>query len=536
MRISTRRYFTRWPRLAVAILALPYGMHPARASGNDAVATASEAITSDAARQYVSALADDTFEGRAAGSRGGRAAGLYIVKELQAHGLKGAAAKGFYQPFDGGLSNILAIVEGSDPELKNQIILIGAHYDHVGYGNSRNSYGPIGHIHNGADDNASGVAGLLEVVAAFAKLPQPPKRSVLFAFWDGEELGLVGSKYWVEHPTLPLNRVTTMINIDMIGRLRGNRLDVYGSRTSRGFRRLVSEQNAGLNLTLNFDPELKANSDHYPFYSKHVPYLFLHTGLHNDYHRPSDDVDKINVDGVRQSSLLLFKLTYELAQRSHLNGYRPSSRTESTWTVQSLEQPMSALPGRLGVTWDERANGPGLLVTRVNAGSPAAKAGVRSGDRITRAAGREIASAEDFRAIVLSTISPLALTVQRRGSEKPLELTVALSGHPIRLGITWRDDEAEPDSVIVARVVPGSPADRAGLRVGERLYQVNGASIAGSADCGRRLAEITGPMEFEVENRGRIRTVKVEPLTVSPGIGTPDATPIPEPQGVGRDS
>ena len=521
MLTSPCRYSALWPRLVVALLALPYCAHPARASGNDAIAAASEAITSDAARQYVSALADDTFEGRAAGSRGGRAAGLYIVKELQSHGLKGAAAKGFYQSFDGGLSNILAVVEGSDPELKNQYILISAHYDHVGYGNSRNSYGPIGHIHNGADDNASGVAGLLEVAAAFAKLPQPPKRSVLFAFWDGEELGLVGSKYWVEHPTVPLGRVATMLNVDMIGRLRGNRMDVYGSRTSRGFRRLVSQQNAGLDLTLNFDPELKSNSDHYPFYAKQVPYLFLHTGLHNDYHRPSDDVDKINVDGVRQSALLLFKLTYELAQQPRLSGYRPSSRTESTWALQSLEQPLSALPGRLGLTWDDRAAGPGLLVARVNAGGPAAKAGIRSGDRITWAAGREIASAEEFRATVLSAISPLALSVERRGSEKPLELTVALTGQPIRLGITWRDDEAEPDSVIVARVVPGSPADRAGLRVGERIYQINGASVAGSADCGRRLAEITGLMEFEVENHGRIRTVKVEPLTVSPGTGSP---------------
>lgn len=114
-------------------------------------------------------------------------------------------------------------------------------------------------------------------------------------------MGLLGSKYWTSHPTVPLDHVAAMINIDMIGRLRGGRLSLYGSRSCRGFRRLASEQNVGLNFVIDFDFELKGDSDHYPFYSKQIPFLFAHTGLHNDYHRPSDDPEKINAEGVRRS-------------------------------------------------------------------------------------------------------------------------------------------------------------------------------------------------------------------------------------------
>src|SRR5262249_45517286 len=162
---------------------------------------------------------------------------------------------------DGNYHNILAVVEGSDPQLRDEYVLIGAHYDHVGYGNARNSYGPFGMIHNGADDNASGVAGMLEVARAVAQLASRPKRSILFAFWDGEEKGLLGSQYWVEHPTVPLKSVTLAINADMIGRLRNATVTVYGVRTVRGLRRLVSHQNQIANLLLDFTWENKPDSD-----------------------------------------------------------------------------------------------------------------------------------------------------------------------------------------------------------------------------------------------------------------------------------
>ena len=188
---------------------------------NVARGSAAATITTESVERHVGALADDTFEGREAGSRGGRAAAVYIVKHLQAAGLTGGGPKGsFYQPFGAGYSNILALLPGSDPELKNQILIVSAHYDHVGYGNRRNSYGPTGFIHNGADDNASGVAAVLKVVDAFSQLPERPKRTILFAFWDGEEKGLLGSEHWVGQPTVPLSKVMLMINADMIGHVR----------------------------------------------------------------------------------------------------------------------------------------------------------------------------------------------------------------------------------------------------------------------------------------------------------------------------
>lgn len=520
MRVGDIRGSLPCALLSTAALLL-LGVQPARLLAEDALSDAAGAITVDAARQYVSALADDTFEGRAAGTRGGRAAALYIVQELQSRHLRGAAAKGFYQPFDGGLSNILAVVEGSDPELKKQYILVGAHYDHVGYGSSRNSFGPLGYIHNGADDNASGVAGLLEMAAAFARLPEPPKRSVLIAFWDGEEAGLLGSKYWAEHPTVPLAQVVATINMDMIGRLRAGRLEVYGSRTSRGLRRLVSEQNAGVDLTLAFETELKANSDHYSFYNKQLPYLFVHTGLHSDYHRPSDDADKINADGVRQAALLMFKTAYALANQPRTSGFRQQIRSESAATVQALELPLPALPARLGLSWNERPGGSGLLVASVAPGGPAYRAGLQPGDRILEAGGRAVVAGTELRNIVLAASSPLLLKVRRPASEQPVDLSVRLSGQPIRVGIAWREDESEPDSVIVSRVVPGSPADLAGLHVGDRIYRAGGEDVHGSEDFQRRLQELGDTCELDVERRGRLRTVKIERLAAI--AGTPSA-------------
>ena len=139
--------------------------------------------------------------------------------------------------------------------------MLGAHYDHVGYGRSNNSFGPVGYIHNGADDNASGVAGLLEVLDALRTLPVAPKRSILLACWDGEEAGLLGSRHWVGRPTIPLSRVAFDINIDMIGRMANGRMEIYGVRTAKGLRRLVSEANGPGPATIDFDFKLKSDWD-----------------------------------------------------------------------------------------------------------------------------------------------------------------------------------------------------------------------------------------------------------------------------------
>ena len=157
------------------------------------------------------------------------------------------------------------ILPGSDPKFRDQVIVVGAHYDHVGYG-GRLSLGPSGYIHPGADDNASGTAAVLELAKAFTVLSAAPKRSIVFAAWDAEEKGLLGSKYWVAHPTLPLEHVVAAVNLDMIGRLRDEHLIVFGVRSGYGWRRLLSSQNVDAGLQLDFSWSLKPNADHYPFF------------------------------------------------------------------------------------------------------------------------------------------------------------------------------------------------------------------------------------------------------------------------------
>src|SRR5262245_16819132 len=201
----------------------------ANAASAAAILAATNSITAEDAQSFINTLADDSLEGRETGTRGGRAAGAYLGQQFQQFHLRGGGIDGgYYQPFGGSSRNLLGWIEGSDPELKKQYVFVTAHYDHVGYGNSRTSLGGIGQIHNGADDNASGDAGVLETAKAFTVLGQAPKRSVMFALWDAEEEGLLGSKYWIAHPTVPLASIAAVINVDMIGRLRNNRVLVYG--------------------------------------------------------------------------------------------------------------------------------------------------------------------------------------------------------------------------------------------------------------------------------------------------------------------
>ena len=192
----------------LAVLALVCCLPGPLFAENLSLAAALDSITRSELQRHIEVLADDTFEGREAGARGGQAAAGYIARLLQQCELKPGGDRGsYYQAFNSSCRNILASMEGSDPQLGQEVIVVGAHYDHVGYGTQRNSYGPWGYIHNGADDNASGVAGLLELAQALSHLPQRPRRTILLAFWDGEEKGLLGSKHWVQTPTISLSRL-----------------------------------------------------------------------------------------------------------------------------------------------------------------------------------------------------------------------------------------------------------------------------------------------------------------------------------------
>ncbi len=495
---------------ALALLPLALGSREGPRAEHAEHASAAGVITTDAVRKHVEVLADDTFEGREAGSRGGRAAGLYIVKQLEAAGLPGAAAKGsYYQPFGTGYSNILTMLEGSDPALKDQVIIVSAHYDHVGYGTRRNSYGPIGLIHNGADDNASGVALLIEVIDAFVRLGHAPKRTILFAFWDGEEKGLLGSAHWVTQPTVPLDHVALVINADMVGRARGGKLEIFGSRTIPGTRRLFSSENDDPNLTIDFPWEVKSNSDHFTFFKQQIPAMLIHTGLHNDYHRPSDDVEKINSDGIRQIAQLLFHAVDEAADAPTLGGFRKASQTETPAAQHDAERGLGLPPSRLGIRWNpDTPAGAGVAVVAVEPGSAAAKGGLQVGDRIVQFAGVDVESPAHFRSLVLAARNPVAVRVLRGKNPEPVDLTLTLVGNPTRLGITWRSDDAEPGVAILNRVLPGSAAEAAGLHVNDRIYRIAGRDFATAEEFRQMITTLSGHQgleQFDVESHGQVR-------------------------------
>ena len=470
-----------------------------------------ESIQAEELRQHVAYLADDEREGREAGSTGSREAAEYLAGKLNQLGMSPGGTDGrFLQPFNPNYQNILAVIKGSDPEMSQQYVLIGAHYDHVGYGTLRNSRGTVGEIHNGADDNASGVSGVLELAEAFLVLPDAPKRSILFAFWDAEEKGLFGSKHWIDHPTVPVDQVVCALTLDMIGRLREDRLTLFGTRTGYELRRLVSQNNDTADLSLNFDWKMVANGDHYNFFRRGIPTLFAYTGVHEDYHRPSDDVGLVNTAGMRQVVQLLFAITHELANRQEAVSFRERSRDESTKTEQAVfgQQPPSPL--RLGATWDrEQLSESGVQLSLVRTGSAAEKAGIKPQDRIVKFAGRDIHCGDDLVGAVSGAVNPTPVIIHRPGIDGPLELTVELDGEPLRLGISWRADEAEPNTVVVTNVVAGTPAAIAELKPGDRIYQVAQRDFSGEDDFAKLIETLPAPLSLLIERDGRLRSVVI---------------------------
>jgi hypothetical protein len=482
------------------------------AEKNAAYRAALESITSADLTGYVNVLADVKMEGREAGTRGGRAAGAYLIEQFAKLNLRPAGNKdGFEQPLPPNYRNILGMIAGGDPLLKDDVIVVCAHYDHVGYGNRGNSYGPYGKVHPGADDNASGTSSLMELAKAFGCLPDPPKRSILVAAFDGEEKGLLGSKYWVSHPTVPLEKIVACFDLDMIGRLRNDQLYVYGVRSGCGWRRLLSRQNEELGLQLDFPWEFKPDADYYPFYEKGIPALLLHTGLHENYHRPSDTADLIRGEGMSRVVRLLFGTVYELAESDERIPYRKEARRETPQTEKIIASQIALPANRLGVTLDAKpaAEG-GVNLLSVTPNSPAGRAGLKPGDRILSCAGREIHIDDDLIGAVVTAESPAILALQRKGEEKIADISVELPGQPLRLGITWRVDEAEPGTIILTHVVPGTPAARAGLQAGDRIYQIAGRDFADETAFVEMLKTQADPLELLVDRDGKLRTVVIQ--------------------------
>ncbi|HET6204415.1 MAG TPA: M20/M25/M40 family metallo-hydrolase [Planctomycetota bacterium] len=302
--------------------------------------------------------------------------------------------------------NVAGLLRGADPALSREVVVLGAHYDHVGRGGT-----PQGEIHNGADDNASGTAGLLCVAEALAAAPRP-KRSVLLLAFSGEEMGLLGSRHYCAHPLFPLADTVAMVNLDMIGRLR-EECEVGGVGTARGLEETIGADNEGLGLRLRFTPEVPDDSDHFPFHEKRIPVALFFTGFHPDYHRPGDDWEKVNAEGgalvARLACRTVLSLANAAARPVYADPPRPQPRRERA------KRGTAPGPGRpsLGVTLEEGAAG--LRVIEVEEGGPAAAAGVRVGDLLAALEGVPTGTLEALRE-ALGRRRPneeVALTVQR---------------------------------------------------------------------------------------------------------------------------
>lgn len=286
--------------------------------------------------------------------------------------------------------NVVGYLEGADPLLKKEFVVIGAHYDHLGYGGEGSgSLKPdTTAIHNGADDNASGTAGVLELAQAFSARQKDLKRSLLFLAFSGEELGLLGSAYYVKHPVVPLEQTVAMINMDMIGRMRDRKLIVYGIGTSPGFEALVQKYNNGeFDLKLNKDGF--GPSDHSSFYGAKIPVFHFFTDLHEDYHRPSDDTERIRSDEMQQVVRLIDTIALDLAGEPTRPEYMMVEPPRQMGEGRGFRTYVGTIPD-----YSEQANG--MRLSGVREGSPAAKAGLQAGDVMIKFGKVDIKNVYDY--------------------------------------------------------------------------------------------------------------------------------------------
>src|ERR1043166_5605121 len=365
--------------------------------------------------------------------------------------------------------NVVGVLEGSDPKLKDEVIVVGAHYDHLGRGGEGSLAPREGEIHHGADDNASGTAGLLELARLLSREREKMRRTVLFIAFGGEEEGLIGSSYYVAHPARPIEQTVAMINMDMVGRLKDDALTVGGVGTASEWRKWVESANRGYNVSV--DPmgtgakdaknvrdakdskaangadggppfvitgtdgrvvatatpaplfALRLNedgygpSDHSSFYARKVPVLFLFTGAHEDYHKPSDTADKINYEGEARVLQFAREIVYDLQAAER----RPTfmvAKAESNSRSTGFRVYLGTIP-----TYADSSDG--LKLDGVRKGSPAEKAGLKAGDKVVKLAGRDVRNVYDY---------TQALSEMKAGQEYLVE--VVRDGQRLTLKVT----------------------------------------------------------------------------------------------------
>ena len=359
-------------------------------------------INIDNLRKHVTFLASDDLRGRGTGTEDERRAAIYIATEFQKAGLTPKGDNGtYYQTFltkttelgsmtpPAGANNVVGFLDNG----ASRTLIIGAHYDHLGMGLQAGSLepNPQGKLHNGADDNASGVAGVLELARVFAGNEVKEKQNLLFICFSGEELGLNGSRFYANNPTVSLENTDAMINMDMIGRFEPTKgLTIGGLATSPVWNGIVNAATQSLGVKFRADSAGTGGSDHTSFYVKNLPVLFFFTGVHTDYHKTSDDIEKINFEG----EALILNLVADIVKRTN----------ETTEKIQFRQytDPHAANNARMsfkvtmGLLLDYSFDGPGIKVDGVVANRPAEKSGIKAGDTILTLGEYKIGNVQEY--------------------------------------------------------------------------------------------------------------------------------------------
>ncbi|MCF6366077.1 MAG: M20/M25/M40 family metallo-hydrolase [Bacteroidales bacterium] len=289
--------------------------------------------------------------------------------------------------------NVLAILPGSNKTLSQEFIVVGAHYDHLGLGgkNSGSRMPDTVAVHNGADDNASGISSLLEIAEKFNDEKIKPERSILFIAFGAEEMGLLGSSYFVNNPPVNLSKVYTMVNLDMLGRLNAEKnVTIAGTGTAKEFNEFLNKYKNETNLKLSYSPGGSGASDHSSFYRMNIPVLFFNTGAHEDYHTPFDDTEKINITGQEAVTKLIFNIIKDLSGRKEKLTFTETEMPQSRKSSRGLKVTLGIMPG-FGDTSNK-----GLRVDGVTKGGPAETGGLKRGDVITALNGEKIANIYEY--------------------------------------------------------------------------------------------------------------------------------------------
>ena len=379
---------TRRARRLAVVLALVGCTTSTRTAPSLPPASDSAAIVAD-----VTYLASPALAGRLIGTRGNDSAAAYIARRYQALGLQALAA-GYKQPFvahppvrEGPrpaipTQNVFALIPGRDAALRGEYIVLGAHFDHLGT-STDGALDPEAHgVRRGADDNASGTAAVLALAAHFAQ--RPAKRSIIVANFSGEEQGLLGSGYFVDHMPVPIDSVGAMLNFDMVGRLRSDKLLVFGVATATEWPSIVDAANTQPRLAIAAQGDGFGPSDHSSFYAKNIPVLHFFTDQHEDYHKVSDLPDRINAGGEARIVALAERIARDVADRpARLTFVRATvSQASSNRTGSSVY--LGSIPDMAG------GDAPGLRLSGVTAGSPADLGGLKAGDLIVELDGKPI--------------------------------------------------------------------------------------------------------------------------------------------------